>query len=67
LAGTARYDHRDAKTRQRHIPNNHRGGALLTRLGFEPEGYSNEYLLIDGQWQDHILTVLTHKEWLPPR
>ncbi|BBI91265.1 putative ribosomal-protein-S5-alanine N-acetyltransferase [Serratia symbiotica str. Tucson] len=49
------------------MPHNHRSGALLTRLGFEPEGYAKDYLLIDGQWQDHILTALTHKEWLPPR
>lgn len=49
------------------MPHNHRSVVLLTRLGFEPEGYAKDYLLIDGQWQDHILTALTHKKWLPPR
>ncbi|TND51068.1 30S ribosomal protein S5 alanine N-acetyltransferase, partial [Aeromonas dhakensis] len=31
-------------------------GALLERLGFEREGYAKEYLMINGRWEDHILT-----------
>lgn len=29
-----------------------------TALGFEKEGYGKDYLLIDGQWSDHVLTAL---------
>lgn len=50
-----------------YMPHNQRSGALLARLGFEREGYAKDYLLIDGKWQDHVLTALTNKEWLPPR
>lgn len=50
-----------------YMPHNQRSGALLTRLGFEREGYAKDYLLIDGKWQDHVLTAYTNKEWLPPR
>ncbi|MGV3346302.1 ribosomal protein S5-alanine N-acetyltransferase [Enterobacteriaceae bacterium LUAb1] len=46
-----------------YMPHNHRSGQLLDRLGFEKEGYAKNYLLIDGQWQDHILTALTSAEW----
>ncbi|HHK5636144.1 TPA: 30S ribosomal protein S5 alanine N-acetyltransferase, partial [Serratia marcescens] len=31
------------------------------------EGYAKDYLLIDGKWQDHVLTAYTNKEWLPER
>ncbi|WP_114195144.1 ribosomal protein S5-alanine N-acetyltransferase [Edaphovirga cremea] len=50
-----------------YMPHNQRSGNLLTRLGFEREGYAKDYLLIDGKWQDHILTALTNTEWMPPR
>ena len=40
-----------------------RSGALLARLGFEKEGYAKDYLLIDGQWRDHVLTALTTPDW----
>ena len=41
-----------------HITNNHRSEKLLTRLGFEKEGYAKDYLKINGKWQDHILNSL---------
>ncbi|WP_421210456.1 ribosomal protein S5-alanine N-acetyltransferase [Aeromonas enteropelogenes] len=41
-----------------YMPANHRSGALLERLGFEREGYAREYLMINGRWEDHILTSL---------
>ncbi len=40
-----------------YMPHNQRSGALLARLGFEKEGYAKDYLLIDGQWRDHVLTL----------
>ena len=42
-----------------YLPVNERSGRLLRRLGFRVEGYAHDYLLIDGRWQDHILTALT--------
>lgn len=39
-----------------YIPRNERSGRLLRRLGFEVEGYSRDYMKINGKWEDHILT-----------
>lgn len=41
-----------------YMPANLRSGALLERLGFEREGYARDYLMINGRWEDHILTAL---------
>jgi ribosomal-protein-alanine N-acetyltransferase len=46
-----------------YIPHNQRSGNVLKRLGFVVEGYARDYLLINGQWQDHILTSLTNPHW----
>lgn len=46
-----------------YVPTNVRSGRLLKRLGFVPEGYARDYLLLAGQWQDHILTSLTNEKW----
>lgn len=40
-----------------YIPENERSGKLLSRLGFEKEGYARNYLKIAGKWQDHVLTA----------
>ena len=40
---------------------------LKKRIGFEKEGYAKDYLLIDGQWRDHVLTALTTPDWTPGR
>ena len=39
-----------------YIPSNIRSKNLLTKLGFEKEGFAKSYLKISGSWQDHILT-----------
>jgi ribosomal-protein-alanine N-acetyltransferase len=48
-----------------YMPRNQRSGNLLRRLGFVVEGYARDYLLINGTWEDHILTSLTHQNWRP--
>lgn len=46
-----------------YMPHNTRSAAVLERLGFVHEGLAKDYLLIDGQWQDHILTSLINPNW----
>jgi ribosomal-protein-alanine N-acetyltransferase len=48
-----------------YVPVNERSGRLLRRLGFVVEGYAHDYLLIEGRWQDHILTSLTNTRLEP--
>ena len=48
-----------------YIPSNQRSARLLQKLGFVVEGHAKKYLLINGQWEDHILTSLTNENWLP--
>ncbi|OLQ93870.1 ribosomal protein S5 alanine N-acetyltransferase [Vibrio ponticus] len=46
-----------------YMPHNQRSEAVLSRVGFEREGYAKDYLLIDGAWRDHVLTALTNPKW----
>lgn len=48
-----------------YLPVNERSGNLLRRLGFTVEGYARDYLLIEGRWQDHIMTSLTNSRLKP--
>jgi ribosomal-protein-alanine N-acetyltransferase len=50
-----------------YMPHNERSKNVLKRLGFVQEGYAKEYLLINGQWQDHILTSITNPQWKSPK
>lgn len=50
-----------------YMPHNRRSGNVLKRLGFVIEGYARDYLLINGQWEDHILTSLTNSNWQTPK
>ena len=45
-----------------YMPNNIRSGSLLNQLGFLKEGYASSYLLINGKWEDHILTSLINQK-----
>jgi ribosomal-protein-alanine N-acetyltransferase len=51
-------------------PENERSGRLLERLGFAREGLARDYLFIDGQWRDHVLTALVNPDlagaWVEP-
>ena len=49
-----------------YLPHNQRSSSLLKRLGFVVEGYARDYLAINGQWQDHILTSLINHNWQSP-
>lgn len=40
-----------------YMPHNERSARLLARLGFEREGYAQQYLRINGRWEDHVLTA----------
>jgi len=46
-------------------PGNQRSAALLQRLGFVEEGLARNYLYINGQWRDHMLTSLTNASFDP--
>ena len=46
-----------------YMPHNQSSGNLLKKLGFVVEGYARDYLLINNQWQDHILTSLINPRW----
>lgn len=46
---------------------NLRSAKLLRRLNFGVVGYARDYLLVHGEWQDHILTALTNPNWKPPQ
>jgi ribosomal-protein-alanine N-acetyltransferase len=48
-----------------YMPHNRRSGNVLKRLGFVVEGYARDYLMINGKWEDHILTSLTNPDWQP--
>lgn len=45
-----------------YVPTNQRSGAVLRRVGFQIQGYARDYLFIDGEWRDHILTAITNPE-----
>lgn len=42
---------------------NVRSARVLEKLGFEQEGLAREYLYVNGQWADHVLTSLRNPEW----
>lgn len=44
-------------------PANRRSIALVTRLGFEREGYSRRYVKIAGRWRDHMRFAMLAEDW----
>lgn len=50
-----------------YLPTNERSGNLLRRLGFVVEGYSRDYLRINGVWRDHIRAALLNPNWRDDR
>ncbi|OKQ14021.1 ribosomal protein S5-alanine N-acetyltransferase [Vibrio antiquarius] len=48
-----------------YMPHNKRSESVLEHVGFNREGYAKDYLLINGEWQDHVLTSLINPNWQP--
>lgn len=46
-----------------YMPENTKSGAILEALGFLKEGFFKNYLLLAGDWQDHIVTSLLNPNW----
>jgi [ribosomal protein S5]-alanine N-acetyltransferase len=46
-----------------YMPTNQRSAKLLNCLGFSIEGHAKNYLLINGHWEDHVLTALSYEDW----
>ena len=46
-----------------YMPRNTRSAAVLERCGFKIEGHAPAYLLINGHWEDHVLTAITKPGW----
>ncbi|MBD3297982.1 MAG: GNAT family N-acetyltransferase, partial [candidate division Zixibacteria bacterium] len=42
-----------------YMPENVASGRVLEKLGFVKEGLAKDYLRINGEWRDHVLTSLT--------
>lgn len=46
-----------------YMPENVKSAAILEELGFKQEGFFKEYLLLNGRWQDHVVTALINPDW----
>lgn len=44
------------------LPENEASRSLLTKAGFQEEGIARKYLLINGEWSDHVLFALLEDE-----
>jgi [ribosomal protein S5]-alanine N-acetyltransferase len=49
-----------------YMPHNTRSAAVLRRCGFQVEGHASAYLLINGRWEDHVLTAIVHPAFYVP-
>ncbi len=46
-----------------YMPGNLRSAALLNKLGFEVEGLLRSSLMVNGEWEDHVITSLINPSW----
>lgn len=47
-----------------YMPRNKASERVLEKSGFVKDGVAEEYLCINGQWEQHILTSLINKNWI---
>jgi ribosomal-protein-alanine N-acetyltransferase len=45
-----------------YMPRNRRSGTVLRRAGFVVEGYARAYLMINGRWEDHLMTAIVNPD-----
>jgi [ribosomal protein S5]-alanine N-acetyltransferase len=45
-----------------YMPRNVRSAAVLRRCGFQVQGHAPAFLLINGRWEDHVLTAITNSD-----
>ena len=50
-----------------YMPKNTRSAAVLRRCGFVVKGHASAYLLINGRWEDHVLTAITNPDFNLPQ
>ena len=43
-----------------YMPRNRRSAKVLRSAGFQVEGYSRDYLRINGRWEDHVRAAITN-------
>jgi [ribosomal protein S5]-alanine N-acetyltransferase len=48
-----------------YMPSNDRSAAVLRRSGFTIEGLARDYLRLNGEWRDHVLTSRINSNWRP--
>lgn len=46
-----------------YMPTNHVSGRVLQKLGFVVEGTLRKSLLVNGQWEDHVIASLINEQW----
>lgn len=46
-----------------YMPTNERSAAVLRRSGFTIEGMARDYLRLNGEWRDHVLTSRINPNW----
>lgn len=46
-----------------YMPRNERSARVLEKCGFQKEGIAEDYLRINGTWEQHVLTSLINDKW----
>jgi ribosomal-protein-alanine N-acetyltransferase len=46
-----------------YMPRNAKSARVLKKAGFRIDGRAKAYLLINGKWEDHVLTSLVNSNW----
>ncbi|WP_341849645.1 GNAT family N-acetyltransferase [Thermoflavimicrobium dichotomicum] len=44
------------------MPHNHASIRVLEKAGFRKEGFSRNYLKINGNWEDHFIFAITQED-----